>query len=48
MFYYHNVVTKESSLLLSESLPFGLENLCCHTEVPYSIAQMDPSDYEHE
>jgi len=48
MFYYHNVVTKESSLLLSESLPFGLENLCCRIVVHNNRFQKDPFDYEHE
>jgi len=48
MFYHHNVVTKESSLLLSEFLPTDLQNLSHHIEVPYSVFQMDPSDYEHE
>jgi len=48
MIYHHTKIPKESSLLLSEFLPSDLENLYYHIEVPYSIVQMDPSDYEHE
>lgn len=48
MFYYHTKIPMASSLLPFGFLPFDLENLCCHTEVPCNVFQMDPSHYEHE
>ena len=38
----------QSSLLPFEFLLVDLQSLCCHTEVPCSVSQMDPSHYEHE